>query len=149
MPRESSEERKRRAEKIIASLEATYPDAHCELDFKNPFQLLVATVLSAQTTDKRVNLVTPTLFARYPTAADYAGADRDELARRSVSTHQTLSSARAVHARRAGRWRTRFFLQRPDSTGVWLASRNGICGGPGVAAGSRFTDAPRTGARRQ
>ncbi|MDA2809302.1 endonuclease III [Nocardiopsis sp. RSe5-2] len=56
-----------------------YPDAHCELDFENPLQLLVATVLSAQTTDRRVNAVTPGLFARFPTAADLAGADRVEL----------------------------------------------------------------------
>jgi endonuclease-3 len=56
-----------------------YPDVHTELNFNTPLELLVATILSAQTTDKSVNLVTPTLFARYPTAADYAGADRDEL----------------------------------------------------------------------
>src|SRR5260370_2145031 len=71
-------------------------------------------------------------------------ADRDELARRSVSTGPTLSSARAVHARRAGRRRTRFFLQRPDSTGVWLASRNGICGGAGGAVGFLFFFFPPT-----
>lgn len=63
-----------------------YPDAHCELDFTSPLELLVATVLSAQTTDARVNLVTPTLFARYPSAADYAGADRAELETIIVST---------------------------------------------------------------
>ena len=57
----------------------TYPDAHCELDFTTPLELLVATILSAQTTDKRVNLLTPILFARYPTAAAYAAADRAEL----------------------------------------------------------------------
>jgi endonuclease-3 len=56
-----------------------YPDAHCELDFSTPLQLLVATILSAQTTDVRVNQVTPVLFAKYLTAADYAGADRAEL----------------------------------------------------------------------
>ena len=56
-----------------------YPDVHTELNFNTPLELLVATILSAQTTDKSVNLVTPTLFARYPAAADYAGADRDEL----------------------------------------------------------------------
>jgi endonuclease-3 len=56
-----------------------HPDAHCELDHASPLQLLVATILSAQCTDARVNLVTPALFARYPTAADYAGADRAEL----------------------------------------------------------------------
>lgn len=53
-----------------------YPYAHCELDFTTPLELLVATILSAQTTDVRVNLVTPTLFARYRTAAEYAAADR-------------------------------------------------------------------------
>jgi len=56
-----------------------YPDAHCELDFTNPLELLVATILSAQSTDKRVNTVTPVLFGRYRTAADYAGADPEEL----------------------------------------------------------------------
>jgi endonuclease-3 len=57
----------------------TYPDAHCELDFASPLQLLVATVLSAQCTDKKVNEVTPALFKRYRTAADYAAADRAEM----------------------------------------------------------------------
>lgn len=67
------------ARAIYRALRKTYPDAHCELDFENPLQLLVATMLSAQCTDRRVNLVTPALFRRYPTAADYAGADREEL----------------------------------------------------------------------
>jgi endonuclease III len=69
----------RRARRIHRLLAERYPDAHCELDFRSPLELLVATVLSAQTTDVRVNQVTPVLFARYPTAADYAGADRTEL----------------------------------------------------------------------
>ena len=69
----------RRARRINRELERLYPDAHCELDFGSPLQLLVATVLSAQCTDKRVNEVTPTVFARYPSAADYAAADRAEL----------------------------------------------------------------------
>ena len=60
-------------------LATAYPDAHCELDFQTPLQLAVATILSAQCTDKRVNETTPALFARYPTAAHYAAADRDEL----------------------------------------------------------------------
>ncbi|HWC36142.1 MAG TPA: endonuclease III [Mycobacteriales bacterium] len=60
-------------------LQQTYPDAHCELNFDSPLQLLVATVLSAQCTDKMVNSVTPALFRRYPTAADYAAADRAEM----------------------------------------------------------------------
>jgi endonuclease-3 len=69
----------RRARKVHRLLAERYPDAHCELDFSTPLELLVATVLSAQTTDVRVNQVTPTLFARFPTAADYARADRAEL----------------------------------------------------------------------
>lgn len=71
--------RKRRARKMGRVLAETHPDAHCELNFENPLQLAVATILSAQCTDKRVNEVTPKLFARYPTAADYAAADRAEL----------------------------------------------------------------------
>jgi endonuclease III len=63
-----------------------YPDAHCELDSTSPLELLVATILSAQTTDKRVNMVTPTLFARYTTAAEYAAADREELEKIIQST---------------------------------------------------------------
>ena len=69
----------RRARRINRLLAEAYPDAHCELDFRSPLELLVATILSAQSTDKRVNGVTPALFARYPTAADYAAADRAEL----------------------------------------------------------------------
>jgi endonuclease-3 len=69
----------RRARTINRALHQTYPDAHCELDFRNPLELLVATILSAQTTDKRVNLVTPVLFDRYPDAAALAAADRTEL----------------------------------------------------------------------
>jgi endonuclease-3 len=71
--------RKRRARRMARLLAETHPDAHCELDHRNPLELAVATILSAQTTDKLVNEVTPKLFARYPTAADYAGADRAEL----------------------------------------------------------------------
>jgi endonuclease-3 len=66
----------RRARKIDRVLGQTYPDAKCELDFDDAFQLLVVTVLSAQTTDKRVNAVRPTLFAAYPTPAAMAAADR-------------------------------------------------------------------------
>ena len=65
----------------MKALAAQYPDVHCELDFTTPLELLVATVLSAQCTDQRVNAVTPALFARYRTAADYAAADREELER--------------------------------------------------------------------
>jgi endonuclease-3 len=69
----------RRARKINRELAAQYPDARCELDFTNPLELLVATILSAQSTDKRVNMVTPTVFAKYPDAQAYADANPDEL----------------------------------------------------------------------
>ena len=69
----------RRARMINRVLAETYPDAHIELDFSNPLELLVATILSAQSTDKRVNTVTPVVFARFPDAAAYAAADRAEL----------------------------------------------------------------------
>jgi endonuclease-3 len=71
--------RKRRARRTSRVLAETHPDAHCELNHDGPLQLAVATILSAQCTDQRVNEVTPKLFARYPIAADYAGADRAEL----------------------------------------------------------------------
>ena len=76
----------RRARRINRELAAFYPDAHCELNFSSPLELLVATILSAQTTDKRVNLVTPVLFSRYRSAADYAAADRDEMEKIIQST---------------------------------------------------------------
>lgn len=71
--------RKRRARRIGRLLTEAHPDAHCELNHSGPLQLAVATILSAQCTDQRVNEVTPKLFLRYPTAADYAGADRAEM----------------------------------------------------------------------
>ena len=79
MPRESREARHRRAGAVLDTLKREYPDAHCELDHRTPFQLLVATILSAQCTDARVNLVTPVVFARYPTPDDLAHANPDEL----------------------------------------------------------------------
>ena len=68
-----------RARETNRRLALEYPDAQCELDFRNPFELLTATILSAQTTDVRVNLVTPALFARFPTAADLAAAEPAEV----------------------------------------------------------------------
>lgn len=76
---ETALSRTRRARRINAELARIHPDAHCELDFTTPLELLAATILSAQTTDKMVNSVTPTLFAKYRTAADYAGADVPEM----------------------------------------------------------------------
>ena len=76
---ENQDELKARAKKIYAGLNKLYPHAHCELDFKNPLQLLVATILAAQCTDKRVNQVTPSLFKKYKTAKDFANAKKSEL----------------------------------------------------------------------
>jgi endonuclease-3 len=76
----------RRARRINRELALLYPDAHTELNFTTPLELLVATILSAQCTDKRVNMVTPVLFARYLSAADYAAADRAELEKIIQST---------------------------------------------------------------
>lgn len=71
--------RQQRSEILEKELPRTYPDAHCELDFKNPLELLVATILSAQCTDVRVNMVTKSLFKRCKSAADYAGIPQEEL----------------------------------------------------------------------
>src|SRR6266404_6120896 len=79
MPRESKTAKSARVQKIIAALKKAYPDAHCELNHSNPLELLVATILSAQCTDKRVNVVTAGLFKKYRTAADYAKANPAEL----------------------------------------------------------------------
>jgi endonuclease-3 len=76
----------RRARRINRVLAETYPDARCELDFTTPLELVVATYLSAQSTDKGVNLVTPSLFRRYRSAADYAAADRATLEAEITST---------------------------------------------------------------
>jgi len=72
-------EKRKRAIKLYRALSKLYPNVHCELNFKSPLQLLIATVLSAQCTDKRVNAVTPTLFERYKSVEDFAGANLREL----------------------------------------------------------------------
>jgi len=79
MPRESHKSKIERLRKIMTVLESTYPDAHCELNFTNPLELLIATILSAQCTDKQVNIATGPLFRKYRTAADYATADVREI----------------------------------------------------------------------
>lgn len=79
MPREALQDRQARTKRIIAGLQQAYPGAHCELNFSNPLELLVATILSAQCTDKRVNIVTANLFQKYRSAADYAQADLSAL----------------------------------------------------------------------
>ena len=79
MPRESIQDKQARTKKIIAGLRKAYPGAHCELNYSTPLELLVATILSAQCTDKRVNLVTAELFKKCHTARDYAEAPQAEL----------------------------------------------------------------------
>ena len=90
----------RRARTINRTLAETYPDARCELDFTNPLELLVATILSAQSTDKRVNTITPTLFSRYPDAAAYAGADRSAL--EALITPTGSSGSRQIRSIKLG-----------------------------------------------
>lgn len=79
MPRESKASKKERARRVVAELKAAYPDSTCALDHRTPFQLLVATMLSAQTTDLKVNEVTPALFDRFPDPRAMAEADPDEV----------------------------------------------------------------------
>ena len=80
MPRESKADRSRRLQDILNILSETYPDAHCELNYNNPLELLIATILSAQCTDKQVNIVTRELFQKYKNANDYAEAPLQTLA---------------------------------------------------------------------
>ena len=79
MPRESQSARLTRTRDLIDALRRTYPQAHCELDFGSPLELLIATILSAQCTDKQVNIVTADLFRKHRSAADYAAATQEEL----------------------------------------------------------------------
>ena len=96
MPKESNEQKKARVAKIIAGLRKAYPDAHCELNHSNPLELLIATILSAQCTDKRVNMVTPQLFKKYPTAADYAKARLPELEEEIKTTGFYRNKAKSI-----------------------------------------------------
>ena len=89
---------KRRAATILARLEKLYPEARCSLVHASPLQLLIATILSAQCTDARVNMVTPELFARFPTAADFAAADPSELEGLVRSTGFYRNKARNIIA---------------------------------------------------
>jgi endonuclease-3 len=87
-----------RVAQLLRLFPKIYPGAHCELTFKNPLQLLVATILSAQCTDKRVNLVTPALFAKYRTAKDYAAAAPAELEKAIQSTGFFRNKAKSIRA---------------------------------------------------
>ena len=107
---ESPVDKRRRARTIIARLKREFPDAKCALDHTSPLELLVATILSAQCTDARVNLVTPALFAKYRSAADYAAADPAVFEREIQSTgffrnktKSILGMARALEEHHGGR----------------------------------------------
>lgn len=98
MPRETAQAKIARTKKIIASLLATYPDAHCELVHQNPLELLIATILSAQCTDKRVNIVTGMLFKKYRSPKDFAEANVSELEQDIRTTGFYKNKARNVKA---------------------------------------------------
>jgi len=98
MPRESKVKLRERTAKIVAALKKQYPDARCSLDHGNPLELLVATILSAQCTDLRVNVVTADLFAEYKTAADYAAAPQAKFERQIRSTGFFRNKAKNIRA---------------------------------------------------
>ena len=96
MPRESADAKVARTLRIIAGLRAAYPDAHCELNYSNPLELLIATILSAQCTDKRVNIVTAELFKKYRSATEYANAQPAELEQAIKTTGFFRNKARNI-----------------------------------------------------
>ena len=98
MPRESLQDKQARTKKIIAGLQKAYPDAHCELNYSTPLELLVATILSAQCTDKRVNMVTAELFKKYRTARDYAEAPLADLEQDIRTTGFFRNKAKNIQA---------------------------------------------------
>ena len=98
MPRESIEAKAARLKKIIVALDRIYPEAHCELNHADPLQLLIATILSAQCTDKRVNIVTKELFKKYQSASDFATAPLAELEPAIKSTGFFRNKAKNIQA---------------------------------------------------
>src|SRR5580765_4614926 len=98
MPKEPIEQKKARVAKIINGLKKAYPDAHCELNHSNPLELLVATILSAQCTDKRVNIVAADLFRKYRSAADYVKAPSAELEQAIKTTGFFRNKTKSIKA---------------------------------------------------
>jgi endonuclease III len=96
MSRETKADLQKRAAKVFAILKKRYPDARCYLDYKDPLQLLVATILAAQCTDARVNMVTPALFRKHPTAKAFAQASQEELEQEIRSTGFFRNKARNI-----------------------------------------------------
>ena len=96
MPRESLRNRRERAASVVQMLKRAYPDARCSLDYETVHQLLVATILSAQCTDERVNKVTPSLFRKYGTIHDFADGDLEELQQAVYATGFYVNKAKAI-----------------------------------------------------
>lgn len=96
--KETPEQRRERAQRIFVRLKRAYPDARCELNFSNPLELIIAAILSAQSTDKRVNQVTPALFRKYRTAGDWAAVPQEQLEKEIRSTGFFRNKARAIRA---------------------------------------------------
>lgn len=148
MKKESKKAQKQRAAQIVERLAAAYPDATCSLVAADPLQLLIATRLSAQCTDARVNLVTPALFARFPTAADFAAADVHEVEEliRTCGLYKTKAADIVACCRKIV---TDFNGKVPDELealitlpGIWRKTANLICGDvygkPAVVADTHF-----------
>lgn len=139
----------RRARRMNRELAAMYPDAHCELDFTSPYELLVATVLSAQTTDVRVNATTPVLFAKYPTPSDLAAANPEDVEQIVQSlgffrakTKSIIGLAKAIDERFGGEvpGRMKDLLTLP---GVGRKTANVVLGNafgvPGITVDTHFS----------
>lgn len=132
--RESRDAKRARARRIVRALKKAYPDAKIALDFETPLELLVATILSAQCTDERVNMVTPALFKKYPSARDYARAEAASLEQDVRSTgffraksRSIIGMAKALVDQHAGEVpRTRELLR--ELPGVGLKTANVILG---------------------
>src|SRR5216117_459770 len=114
MAHETTSAKTARVKKIIAGLKKAYPNAHRELNHSNPLELLIATILSAQCTDKRVNLVTPELFKKYRTAKDYANAPQAELENAIKSTGFYRNKTKSIRAA-TSTIATKFGGKVPDS----------------------------------
>ena len=98
MPRESAADKIARTQKILSALKRVYSNAHCELNFGNPLQLLIATILSAQCTDKRVNIVTAELFKKFKTAKDFAAVPLADIEEAVKSTGFFRNKAKNIKA---------------------------------------------------
>ncbi|HEY3131806.1 MAG TPA: endonuclease III [Acidobacteriota bacterium] len=107
MPRKLARKPSKKVQRILEGLDESYPEAHCELEFQNPLQLLVATILSAQCTDRRVNAVTRQLFKKYKTARDFAKADLKDLQKEIRPTGFFRNKSKSIQA--AGEMLTREF----------------------------------------